>query len=123
MLRRLAAALALPIAAAAVGCDLLTPPVSCTDEARAGIAVEVRDSVSSAPTGVGGRVIATEGGWADTTLTMAGIAIYGVAYERHGTYTVSVDQAGYRTWTRAGVVVTKDQCHVRTVSILARLQR
>ena len=45
----------------------------------------------------------------------------GLAYERPGTYDLSVNAAGYRTWTMNAVVVTSDLCHVVTVPLTARL--
>jgi hypothetical protein len=97
--------------------------VACTLEARAAVSVDVRDSVTNAAVGRGSRVIARDGAYADTAeITSAFDGPYGLAYERPGTYTVTVDQQGYRPWSRAGISVTKDECHVRGVSITARLQ-
>jgi hypothetical protein len=45
----------------------------------------------------------------------------GLAYERPGSYDLTVSAAGYREWTRSGVVATNDLCHVVTVPITARL--
>ncbi|MEL7362448.1 MAG: hypothetical protein AAFN13_10270 [Bacteroidota bacterium] len=45
------------------------------------------------------------------------------AFERPGTYTVSVDANGYQPWVRSNVEVgeTPDGCHVETVLLDARL--
>jgi hypothetical protein len=48
---------------------------------------------------------------------------YPLAYEKPGTYEVTVQQTGYRLWTRTNVQVTRDECHVQTVSLTALLQR
>jgi hypothetical protein len=45
------------------------------------------------------------------------------AGERAGTYDLTIRSPGYRDWTRTGVEVTKDQCHVRPVTLTARLQK
>ena len=96
---------------------------ACTLEARAAVSVDVRDSVTNAAVGRGSRIIARDGTYADTAeITSAFDGPYGLAYERPGTYTVTVDQQGYRPWSRAGINVTKDECHVRGVPITARLQ-
>ena len=93
----------------------------CTDEARPGLMVTVRDSLTSAALSEA-RVIGRMGTTADTAQwPLAGV--YPLAYETPGIYQVAVEQAGYRTWTRANVRVTRDECHVQTVSLTALLQR
>lgn len=42
---------------------------------------------------------------------------------RPGTYTVTVDLAGYHQWRRDGVRVERGDCGVKTVRLTARLQR
>ena len=96
----------------------------CTLEARAGITLDVRDSVSNAQVGRNASIIAREGAVADTSHeTSIGDGPFGLVYERAGTYTVTVEQTGYKVWTRAGVLVTRDVCHVKGVALTARLQR
>jgi hypothetical protein len=110
-------------AVAASACDVITGPV-CTDEARPALIVEIRDSVTNAPAGMGARVIARDGAYADTGSVLgAEGSRAGLAHEREGTYTVTVEKDGYRPWTRNGIRVTKDACHVRTVSVPALLQQ
>jgi len=86
--------------------------------------VDVRDSVTNALAGRGASIIARDGVFADTAEHpfAAYDGPYSLARERAGTYTVTVEQQGYRLWSRPGVRVTRDECHVRTVSITARLQ-
>jgi hypothetical protein len=97
--------------------------VACTLEARAAISVDVRDSVTNAAVGRGSTIIARDGLYADTAeITSVFDGPYGLAHERPGTYAVTVEQQGYRPWSRSGLRVTKDECHVRGVSITARLQ-
>jgi hypothetical protein len=43
------------------------------------------------------------------------------AFERTGTYDVSVTRKGHRDWTAADVVVTAGVCHVETVTLQAQL--
>jgi hypothetical protein len=112
-----------PLALLASGCELISGGTACTAQAVPGIMVDVRDSVTSAPAGRGSRIIARDGAVADTAKFTEFDGPYGVAYERAGTYTVSVEQQGYRLWSRTGIRVTTDECHVRTVSVAARLQR
>jgi hypothetical protein len=97
--------------------------VACTEEARPGLVVTVRDSVVGAAVYQNVRVVARNGVYADTaTESLLQSGIYSLAYERAGTYTVSVEHPSYAVWQRSGVTVTADQCHVETVALLARLQ-
>lgn len=99
-------------------------PLACTEEARSGLSVTVRDSVSGAPITEGAEVVATDGTYADTARSsLIASGVYALAVERPGTYQVTVDHPAYRRWLRSGVTVTADECHVQTVSLLARLQR
>jgi hypothetical protein len=69
--------------------------------------------------------MAREGAYVDSARMYGDVPVetVGLAEERAGTYEVSVERTGYRSWHRAGVRVTADECHVRTVSLTARLQR
>ncbi len=98
--------------------------VDCTLEARQGIAVEVSDSVTGAVITRGYTVIVTEGAYRDSvSFPLEGPLPYpDFAVERAGTYRVTVRSSGYKEWTRAGVHVTADECHVRTVILAVRLQ-
>lgn len=113
------------LALAAAGCDGNgVTGVACTQEARPGLAVTVRDPAGEAVTGA--LVVAREGAYADTARWMAVVsagAVYSLAYERAGTYVVRVERAGYQPWEQARVRVTADECHVRTVALTAALRR
>ena len=111
---------ALLLAPALVSCEGV-PPGACTLEARAGINVEVRDSVTGAPAAVGAIAIARDGGFADTLRTLDGVTVSG-AWERPGTYAVGIAKAGYQGWNATGVRVIDAGCHVQAVSLQARLQ-
>ena len=122
----------LAVVVLALGCsaasDEITvdPPggIYCTYEARAGITLDVRDSASNALAGRDSKIIAREEAFADTSHdTAVRDGPYPLVYERAGTYTVTVEQAGYKLWTQAGVLVTKNGCHVNGVAVTARLQR
>jgi len=112
--------LALATLMAACGDDDL---IACTAEARSGLAVTVRDSVSGSPLTSGVEVVARDGEYADTARSslIAG-GIYSLAVERAGTYEVTVHHPAYAEWHRTGVTVTRDECHVQTVGLLARMQ-
>jgi hypothetical protein len=115
-------------AVAVVACSRTaeTPPaggVICTMEARAGLNVEIFDSVSGAPAADGARVLAVAPAIRDSATGSGNSSTVSLAYERAGTYTVTVSRSGYRTWSRLNVEVTRDQCHVIPVRLTARLQR
>ena len=101
--------------------------VACTDVATPGINILVRDSVSGNFAANGASATAVDGAYSDTNSFSEA---YGrpefplaLAYEREGTYAVTVSKTGYKAWTVSGVRVTRDRCHVRTVTLNARLQR
>jgi hypothetical protein len=112
-------------ALASAGCSagIVTDGTVCTQEARAGITVDVRDSVTNALVGRGSRIVARERAFADTSADALSTGPYGLVFERAGTYTVSVAQTGYQPWINAGVQVTKGTCHVNGVALTARLQK
>ncbi|MHB1311976.1 MAG: hypothetical protein ACYC3L_08155 [Gemmatimonadaceae bacterium] len=97
----------------------------CTMEARAGINLGMLDSVSGvAPSGLGVmRLKVTDGTYSDSLRTVTLIPLWSSAFERAGTYTATVDADGYLPWRKDGIVVTSGLCHVRPVSVTARLVR
>jgi hypothetical protein len=93
-------------------------------EARPGITLTAFDSVGGQPLVTGGTVVAQDGSYSDKALAVPGTPVsYSMAYERAGTYTVTVVVDGYQTWRTTGVVVQRDACHVITVRLTARLVR
>jgi hypothetical protein len=109
----------LALMAAGCGDDL----VACTEEARSGLAVTVRDSATGVALTNGVEVVARDGAYADTARSsLIASGVYSLAVERAGTYDVTVDHPAYRQWRQAGVQVTADACHVQTVNLLARMQ-
>jgi hypothetical protein len=104
-----------------VGCSGSQEQVMCTMEARSALAVVVVDSVTGAGLAASAVAIAREGTFADT-LRGADSVASGV-FERAGTYRVEVSASGYAPWSRDGVKVERDQCHVQTVHLRAPLVR
>jgi hypothetical protein len=112
-------AVIMALASAGIACADATGVV-CTEEARPALSVSVRD-VASGGTVAGSRVIARDGEYADTASDAFLGLVYSLAYERAGSYEVTVENGAYVTWRQVGVQVTKDECHVQTVSLTARL--
>ena len=100
--------------------------IVCTEEARPGLMVALADSLTGDQNFTDVSVVARDGAYADSIAQPTYPApVYGgpipLAYERKGTYTVTVRAAGYAPWVKTGVVVNGDQCHVVTVPLTARL--
>lgn len=103
--------------------------IACTLEARAGIQVEVRDSLTGKAAAFGVVGFVQDDQYVDT-LRIVGwqpndpsAHTMVAAYERRGTYTVVLRKAGYREWVRSNILVGGDECHVNTVSLTALLER
>lgn len=100
----------------------------CTQEAVSGISVEVRDAASGAPAACGATGTFQEAAYVEA-LSDAGQCsrvdswpyLYG-AFERAGTYRVTVSKLGYETWVLDSVTVTSDGCHVQPVALQANLE-
>jgi hypothetical protein len=102
------------------------PNVICTMEARSAITIEIVDRQNGqTPRGVSTLTV-RDGSYTDTATidgSMANAAnSLGVAYERAGTYRVTVSNPNYETWERSNVQVTRDECHVQTVRLRAELE-
>ena len=121
-------ALGLLALAAACSNDLPTGP--CTADRRPGIVVTIRDGTTGEP--VADRALGQVEdhrhaeplepyGYEGTPSVLASRA---AAFERPGTYEVTVFASGYEPWVRSGVVVdeTRDGCHVLTVELEAALE-
>jgi hypothetical protein len=99
--------------------------VVCTALFAYGLSVTVQDSVTGLPAAAGATVVARDGAYADSTSVPANGAnntSVGLAGERAGTYSITVRKAAYQTWSKSGVQVTKDVCHVIPVQVTAKLQ-
>lgn len=103
------------------GCAISTDPTACTEEARAGMAFQLRDATTGMPITTGARIIARDGQYSESTEFNVN-GTYPLAFERRGRYQVIVEHAAYRPWIRIGIQVTGDACHVTTILITADLQ-
>jgi hypothetical protein len=118
------------ILAAAAMRNCIIDPVVCTANFKFGINITVVDSATAEPPSEA-TLLATSGTFTDSVgprapvQTVANgplVLVLSTAGERAGLYSVTVRSPGYRDWTRTGVRVTADECHVRSVSLTARLQ-
>ena len=101
--------------------------VVCTVLAVPAVQLTVVDSLTGQSAALRAISVSIRSGGLRDTVFVATLAAgsppfsVGLAYERPGTYDLSVTAAGYRIWTSTGVVVTNDLCHVITVPLTARL--
>ena len=94
--------------------------IVCTLEARSALLVTVVDAQTGARVR-GATVRATTGEFSENLTEFDGQ--YSGAHERAGTFTIVVSHPDYQQWQRAGVVVERDECHVITEQVEARVTR
>jgi len=97
--------------------------IVCAGVGRFGVTVEVRDSVTGTRLLDSVRVTATDGVY-QTQFAVVADSVFGGATDRFGTYSVTVERAGYVTWQRNSVRVDATRCgEPITVALKALLQR
>jgi hypothetical protein len=126
----LCSALAAAVLALA-GCSAAAVDPNCTDELRPGIKLTREDSTTGAGQPFTEVVaVACEEPFADTARVAALIGdpsrfgLLGLAFERPGSYRVTVRAAGYAPWVVSDVRVDEEPAchHVITRSLAARLR-
>jgi hypothetical protein len=122
-LRSLPSVVFLVVAGAAVGCsETHTGGLACPPYIAAGLSVSVANDQSNDPI-CDARVIARDGGYSETLVPGFACRHTG-AIERAGTYSVSVERAGFAPAlvSNLEVVSSAGECpHVRTVEVVIRL--
>ncbi|MDH7447262.1 hypothetical protein [Aquimarina sp. 2201CG14-23] len=95
-----------------------TDPVFCTEEARPGLEISVKDGINSdvfLVTGI--TVVATDNDYTETLENITNSNTFVGAFERTGTYIITISGDGYETFTSTiPIIVDKDICHVITES-------
>jgi len=99
---------------------------SCTTSYDPGILIRVTDSTSGTLISCGARAVVTAGTYSETVANPSGPSCFDsamlmAAFERPGTYAVTVSKAGYLDFTINDVVVTAGVCHVIPVTVEAPL--
>ncbi len=90
-------------------------PIFCTTEAVPGLEIKVKSKTTDAFLIEGITVIARDGDYIETLLNIENTNTFIGAYERTGTYFITVSGSGYETFTTENpIVVEKDICHVIT---------
>ena len=108
---------------AALACGTSESPVepNCGDVGVPAITVTALDRRTDQPIQGQAVVVAHDGAYADTAYAEPGMRTVGVAYNRSGTYSVTVTAPGYAPWQRGPVVVLQGRCNVSTIPLAARL--
>jgi hypothetical protein len=129
-MKRIVSATLCSILLGSFGCSGTAPGSTstiCTLELRAGLLVDVKDSLTNAGVASGAKLVVRDGSFADSVTfpdsrpDLDGLPL-ATAGERAGLYQIAVSKPGYATWTRSNIRVTRDECHVNPVRLTARLQ-
>lgn len=98
--------------------------IYCTQEAKAGLNITVKDAVTNEYLSTGVTVIAQDGSYTETleAFPQSDIPVFMGAYERVGTYIFTVSKEGYQTYTSELITLTADVCHVIPQNFLVELQ-
>ncbi|WP_299213126.1 hypothetical protein [uncultured Aquimarina sp.] len=99
-------------------------PVFCTEELRPGLEITVKDANNNDTFLISGiTVVATDDNYTETLVNFANTDTFIGAFERTGTYIITVSGNGYETFTSTiPIIVDKDICHVITESREIMLQ-
>lgn len=97
--------------------------VMCTEEARAGLMVTVKDAMNGTFLTEGVTVTAVDGNYTEELTNVSEFTQEFIgAYERAGNYTITVTKQGYVTQVTLVIEVGEDICHVIGESVLVELQ-
>jgi len=99
----------------------------CTADIEPGIKVQIFDSVTHANIATGAAGTIQDGAYTETLQPTAFDGAGNILYltgapERTGTYTIRVTKTGYMAFVLPNVQVTKNDCHVNTVTVIAPMQ-
>lgn len=106
----------------------------CTAERRAGIILDIQDSVTGAPLALRALVVAMHGTQVDSVRHLRAptdvnedaderrLRIW-LAWEQAGMFDIAVHVHGYAIWRRTNVLVQAGPCHVMPTHLVARLVR
>ena len=103
------------------GCGRDRNDIDCTLMAEPGIVVEVVDRDTGAFIAWEATGNVRDGAYVDTLHAYESDRSLAGAYERAGTYDITVTHIGYQDWSRFGVEVTGGTCHVHTERVIAEM--
>lgn len=114
------------VAVCPAACGISNP--MCSLEIEPAVGVFVVDAATQASIADSAYGAVHDGAYVDS-LRPSGVDTNGVpvsfraADERPGVYTIDVLRPGYRPWSKAGVEVQRNVCHVQTVVLTASMDR
>ena len=95
---------------------------ACATYAAPGISVNVVDTAGNSGTVLNTKIVVRDGIWADSIdSSTRNVTSFSTAYERTGTYAITVTGTRVKTFAITGVVVQQNGCHVRTREITATM--
>ena len=109
---------------AMAACEGIEEPDPCSlPYVQASLRVTVQDSVTAANVTPGSTLVlrSSSGVFHDSVTAPPAVTSKEVGAAA-GTFTLTVRQTGYQTWTKTGIVVEQDGCVARTVELTARLK-
>ena len=106
---------------ALAACERSSDPLVCPPYVGHSVALTAQDSVTGANVTPGASVVAANASYADSVVAQPTQTTVYAGYGS-GTFTVTVRQSGYLTWTKTGVKVEDDGCVPLTVPLTARLK-
>ncbi|MEX2350697.1 MAG: hypothetical protein WD554_07435 [Flavobacteriaceae bacterium] len=110
-------------ALSAFACNKDDDGIACTQEAKAGLNVTVKDATTNNYLGLGTTVLAKDGNYSETLINIDVIVPeFAGAWEREGNYILTVSAEGYVTYISETITVTSDECHVIPQQVEVLLQ-
>jgi len=114
-------------AAALSGCSPAN--VVCPQIAAPAILLEVREAGTGAPAANGAKGAVQDGAYVDSLRVVGWLGtpspetelLMAAAFDRPGTYSITLEKAGYQTWIRAGIVVGTDDCGTQQAQFATQL--
>ena len=95
---------------------------ACAAYAAPGISVNVVDTAGNSGNVLNVKIVVRDGIWGDSIDSRTrNVTSFSTAYERPGTYAITVTGTAVKTFAVTGIVVQKSGCHVRPREIIATM--
>jgi hypothetical protein len=107
---------------ALAACAEIAEPVACPAWIPPAVQVTAQDSVTGANVTPGATLVLRDGAYADSVTAPPIMTSVGLGPNRAGTFSLTVRQTGYQSWTKTAIKAEEGQCGVQTVPVVARLK-